>query len=464
MDIKKITTMTRKEAEQQATAEKDIEERGTENPFQRSSRLQRSPVRDAQSEAEDTRSMDCESEVNEVPVTESSAFREMGEQIRILVEMLEENGGKRRSIHQPMRDAIESIKALYELSAIQVHDEEAKKVIRANCASQTTPSLVKRKREKASNGETPEAQQRAKKKREVEEVQDQVTPTNGDTEPESPWRKVTNKAKKKKNQKKAQKVAESEVVNQPKKLDNKAPERKRGRPDAIVIAAKDNSSYAAILRGFKSDPTMGDIGEAVSRIRRTQNGSMLLQLKDKETRTAEFQSRISKSLGQEADVKALRQRTEVWVKDIDEITTKEEIIAAVKVQFEEDVALEHIFLRKSFGETQTAVISLQLTGAVKLLKAGRIKIGWVVCRIRERTTLMRCFRCLEYGHQAKQCRSAEDRSKCCRRCGLEGHIAKFCEKEPHCMFCRKDRPEDARHIAGSSSCPVFRRALTKKRR
>lgn len=283
--------------------------------------------------------------------------------------MLEENGGKRRSVHQPMRDAIESIKVLYELSAIQLHDEEAKKVIRTNCASQTTAGLVKRKREKAPNGETPETQQRAKKKKDVEEAQASITPIKGDTEPEGSWRKVSRKGKKKA-EKRALKIAASEDVNRPKKLQNKALQRKRARPDAIVIEAKYKTSYAAILRSFKSDASMGDIGEAVSRIRRTQNGSMLLQHKEKESRTAEFQSRISEALGQDGDVKALKQRMEVLVRDIDEVTTREEISAAVKAQFEEEVPMEQIVLRKSFRETQMATISLQLTGAAKLLNAG----------------------------------------------------------------------------------------------
>lgn len=448
------THTTRTDAAQDAISEK-TEERGTENPFQRSSKILRSPVSAAQKEAENEQLIDCTK--GETPVAENRAFLDMGEQIRLLVDMLEENGGKRRSIHQPMRDAIESIKALYELSAIQLRDENAKRVIRANCATQTTPGLVKRKREGAPNEDV---QQRAKK-RALDEVQAPIAPVNVVVEAEGQWTKVRKKKKKKK-KKDAKKIAEEKVVIRPKKPENKARDRKRARPDAIVIEAKDKESYATILRSFKADPQMVDIGEAVSRIRRTQNGSMLLQLRGKEKRTAEFQSRISKALGQEAEVKALEQRVEVMVKDIDEITTKEEIIAAVKAQFEEDVPMEHIVLRKSFGGTQTAVIRLQLSGVVKLLKAGKIKIGWVICRIRERKTLTRCFRCLEYGHHAKQCRSTEDRSRCCRRCGTEGHIAKSCTKDPCCMLCRKDRPQDARHIAGSSSCPVFRRAMTKR--
>lgn len=47
--------------------------------------------------------------------------------------------GKRHSFHQPMRVAIESIKALYELSAIEMHDDKAKEVIHRNNSSKNTP-------------------------------------------------------------------------------------------------------------------------------------------------------------------------------------------------------------------------------------------------------------------------------------------------------------------------------------
>ncbi|XP_070067084.1 uncharacterized protein [Drosophila virilis] len=54
----------------------------------------------------------------------SSALRELGQEISKLVIMLED--GKQGSIHQPMRESIESIRVLYELAAIQLQDEGAK--------------------------------------------------------------------------------------------------------------------------------------------------------------------------------------------------------------------------------------------------------------------------------------------------------------------------------------------------
>jgi len=88
---------------------------------------------------------------SQAPETQScSALRELGREIASLVEMLED--GKRRSIHQPMRDSIESIRALYELVAIQLHDDKAKATIRTHQSCQTSPlfrTVVKAKRKDA---------------------------------------------------------------------------------------------------------------------------------------------------------------------------------------------------------------------------------------------------------------------------------------------------------------------------
>ena len=50
-------------------------------------------------------------------------FQKLGEQIMILAEFLRD--GQRRSIHQPMRDAIDRIKALYASTATQQQDKRA---------------------------------------------------------------------------------------------------------------------------------------------------------------------------------------------------------------------------------------------------------------------------------------------------------------------------------------------------
>ena len=441
--------------------------------FQRSTKMHRSPPSAKKEELRQHSASESESlpptEHRTAPTksptrtstTERENFISLGEYIRSLSGMLV---GGRRSIHQPMRDAIDSIKILYELMAIQRQDEIAKVVIRQENCSQTTPGLERQtfavgKRRFTPNIETPDPKRKHKQtsapKPKMKNVEDVHTPVNkvglsnaasrkkGD-EGEEGWTKVSKKKVTKRSQE---------------------PRKPKIRPDAILIGAKEGMSYADILRTVKSDPNLAAIGSVVSRIRRTQKGELLLQLNEAGAKTTEAKESISAALGTHAEVKALTHKTTIECKDIDEVTTKEEIRDAIMEQFgvEEATLTEAISLRETFGHTQTATISLPVESAKKLLDVGRIKIGWVVCRIRERTKITKCFKCLEFGHLAKQCKSGVDRSKLCRRCGNGGHIAKDCKEEPSCMFCRSDQTQDAKHNAGSNKCPVFRRAINSRR-
>lgn len=234
---------------------------------------------------------------------------------------------------------------------------------------------------------------------------------------------------------------------------------RRPRADAIVVETTGSTSYADILRKVKSDPALKEMGEKVIRVTRNQRGQMMFQLKREENpKREDIQAAVSKALGDAAKVTMRTQEVNIECKDMDEVTTKEEILEAL----EKELGIEGIpvsairSMRRTFVETQTAIISLPLEQAKKALTAGKVKIGWTICRLREAIRPKMCFRCLGFGHMAKDCKN-EDRSKMCRRCGNIGHIARDCEKDPQCMLC-KDGDKPAPHITGSSRCPKFRSA------
>lgn len=227
-------------------------------------------------------------------------------------------------------------------------------------------------------------------------------------------------------------------------------------------------SYADMLKKMKEDPNLNDLSGKVARIRRTEKGDLLLELeKDVHPKELGFQSAIENSLGRDAQIQTLTQIDEVVVeiKDIDEATTKEEVHEAITSKFEDakDLPIKCIkSLRAAYRGTQTAVVAVPISTAKVMKNEGKVRIGWVICRIREKTLPLRCFKCWQYGHMAKSCRSDVDRSGLCYKCGGSGHKVKECKEEANCMLCQQRTNHN--HIAGSGRCTAYMVALKRARR
>lgn len=428
---------------------KETEEETIEpDPFSKSSMIRRSPVPAA------TRQTSHGTQRSE-STENRSAFEKLGVQIRILKNMFAEQG--RRSIHLPMRETVSAIAKLYDLAANESSRDTkgtsgSSRVAQSNKEVQTSPWLKvtdKSKRKKEDKTGVPEAKRRPGTVNETEAKKPQAA-----REVHQPPKETTN-----------QEVGKQWIEVSYKRKAKKIRERKIAeRPDAIIIKTKGELSYADILRKFKADSNLKEVGEAVAKIRRTQKGELLLQLKEKGEQTDKIKGAMIESLGDQAELRSTERKTTVVCKDMDEVTTKSDICDAIRTLLgEADLTEENVVsLRRAYGNTQTAIISMPTVDAEKLLMAGKVRIGWVNCRIRKQERPVQCFRCLEFDHLARNCKSKIDRSKMCRKCGTDGHNAKDCKEDPVCALCKSLSPDKAAHIAGSRECPVFIKALNKK--
>ncbi|XP_052737804.1 uncharacterized protein LOC128198121 [Bicyclus anynana] len=202
-----------------------------------------------------------------------------------------------------------------------------------------------------------------------------------------------------------------------------------------------------------------------NKIRRTATGDLLIILaKENTDRGHSLQKTINDILGDDATVISKGSQEVIEIRDLDEMTTKEEILEAIQkaIGDADEVTLDAIkSLRKAYGGTQTAMVTLATSITRKVLGDNdKIRIGWVNCRLRivERPT--KCYRCWHYGHLATNCKSKVDRSNTCSKCGELGHKFAACKNEPRCTLCVEiDASKNCTHIAGSSRCPVYREAL-----
>lgn len=82
------------------------------------------------------------------------------------------------------------------------------------------------------------------------------------------------------------------------------PFRNRIRTKVIVISSKGNLSYAKILKKFNADPNLRG---NVNRIRRTQEGDLMLEAKRSTVgKTDSFRTQVKNSLEEDAAVRSVK--------------------------------------------------------------------------------------------------------------------------------------------------------------
>lgn len=100
----------------------------------------------------------------------------------------------------------------------------------------------------------------------------------------------------------------------------------------------------------------------------------------------------------------------------------------------------------------TVRVRCPLGAAIKLDKEERIKLGWTMARMYLlKARLLRCYRCLETGHVASNCKGLFDRSKVCYKCSQYGHLAAKCNAEYFCVICSGNNLT-CNHSIGNRSC------------
>ncbi|XP_050324487.1 uncharacterized protein DDB_G0283697-like [Bactrocera neohumeralis] len=244
-------------------------------------------------------------------------FSELGSAIKRLTEAMHP---PQRSINNNMRDILSSIAKLYS-KALEEHTkiiEVRRKVQLRTTNTETTPKRPREKnqpkrktppkRNKTAHEEAPK-NQHAERSKEISGNSPDKSKKEG--KKDDGWVSVKRKPQ------------------SHKKIDRKPPPR----PDAIVIARSGDMSYRDILMKVRKEENLQKLGENVTGIRKIAKGEMLLELKETQMEsTSELRGEISKLLGDQAQIKALTHEVIVEIRDLDEITTKEDISEAIRKQ------------------------------------------------------------------------------------------------------------------------------------
>lgn len=247
----------------------------------------------------------------------------------------------------------------------------------------------------------------------------------------------------------------------------KKPRKSASRPEALIIRPKQKDKYSEILRRIKNGVPEDQVRSTVDKLYKTNSGDVLIILsKDNTDKGHALQNTIAAILKDDAEVISKGPQEVLEIRDLDENTTKDDVLAALqKVAGEEcQIPAEAIkSLRKAYRGTQTASVTLAASLAQRVLgEHGKIRIGWVNCRIREVKRPIQCYKCWHLGHLAGHCKTKVDRSQLCIKCGQEGHKVAECKNSASCALCtERQGTENTAHHAGTSRCPFFKEALLK---
>ena len=175
----------------------------------------------------------------------------------------------------------------------------------------------------------------------------------------------------------------------------------KGRPqraDILVIKMKEKSEYPDMLRLMKTDPEMMEFKESITKIQRTAAGSMLFELDRKAIqKTDQIRDLMKTKFGEKGQVTCRTDTMVLELKDFDEVTEKAEIVQALQDELEGAQGIDVTAvksLRKAYGGTHTTVIVLPVDIANKALSKDKVKVGWVVSRVKQKSTVQQCFKCL----------------------------------------------------------------------
>lgn len=213
-----------------------------------------------------------------------------------------------------------------------------------------------------------------------------------------------------------------------KDLKGKQPISEKGPETKKVAVALEGKRYADVIQAVKSNFKPEDIGEVLS-IRKGKDEEAVIRVKgDNKVADDVVVTLAGKLHGAKVDkVGRTPKKVFVLVKDL-EVGVKETEVAEAIERFTKENFLGVPTLRPAFGETQTARVPVTDRAARLLVDNKRIRIGYVNCRIVKSQPDDKCYRCMEKGHIAKQCKEP-DRRNVCFRCGEEGHKAAECTGE-----------------------------------
>lgn len=182
---------------------------------------------------------------------------------------------------------------------------------------------------------------------------------------------------------------------------------------------------------IKSCDSVKAVSDRIVELSKTKGGDLLVRVNLKSQNIAPLLEALNEAMGNEAVANHLVQYQKVVIQDLDEQSEEVEILEAISGITSVPPNAARVTTFMSMSKCQKwVIISLTVTAAHEVQKSGRVRVGYVNCRVRawEDRGRKRCPKCLAEGNGCSTCKGP-NRSNCCRKCGKcgeSGHQGVMC--------------------------------------
>lgn len=119
-----------------------------------------------------------------------------------------------------------------------------------------------------------------------------------------------------------------------------------------------------------------------------------------------------------------------------------------------------VYMSRGNGDTRACVIEVSADIRTLLRSKQKIYLRYTSCRFDDHVRVLQCYKCLGFGHAAKDC----TRTAHCAYCAGE-HESKTCKSRSDdltCYNCKSDNADHNHSALDGKNCPILSRRIADK--
>lgn len=236
-------------------------------------------------------------------------------------------------------------------------------------------------------------------------------------------------------------------------------------PKVVSIKSQDESkNIEEVKKMIQTTIQPKDLGIKVRKLVKTARGIMVETDKADELKTLqECKALRSKGLV----IEALRKRSpKLMIYDLEADRAEQEVVEDIFAQNVDDLISRddflkefkcvHKYLSRNRNDSRTNWVA-ECSARVRniLRRRDRLFLGWQSCRVKDCHPVVRCYKCLAYGHISRHCKGKQ----MCAHCTGE-HDIKDCDKNDQPAKCLNSKmpKKDTNYSTGTKGCTEYERA------